>query len=152
MRRLYSLILFLVTPLVVARLWWRGRRAPAYRQRGLERFGYVPRIAGRPVWIHAVSVGETLAAAPLIKALLQRHPDLPVLVTTTTPTGAETIKRMLGEDIQHVYFPYDLPHIVRRFLERFVPMIFVVLETELWPNTFASCVSRSIPIVLANDL
>lgn len=97
-----------------------------------------------------MSVGESMAAVPLIRALMDNFDEAGILVTTTTPTGAETIKRMLGEDIQHVYFPYDLPHIVRRFLERFVPMIFVVLETELWPNTFASCVSRSIPIVLAN--
>ncbi|MGE4616390.1 MAG: lipid IV(A) 3-deoxy-D-manno-octulosonic acid transferase [Gammaproteobacteria bacterium] len=139
-------------PVLLLRLYVRARKNRSYLQRWTERLGiYHGNVPAQPlIWIHAVSVGESMAAVPLIRALMDNFDEAGILVTTTTPTGAETIKRMLGEDIQHVYFPYDLPHIVRRFLERFVPMIFVVLETELWPNTFASCVSRSIPIVLAN--
>ncbi len=102
------------------------------------------------IWLHAVSVGESMAAVPLIRALHEQYRDVAMVVTTTTPTGAETIARMLGDIVQHVYFPYDLPFILDRFMATFRPRLCVVLETELWPNLFALCRQRSVPLVLAN--
>ena len=110
--------------------------------------GAVP--AQRPIWIHAVSVGESMAAVPLIRALHENLPDASLLVTTTTVTGADTVTRMLGDAVQHVYFPYDVPCILRRFFTRFRPRLLVVIETELWPNTFAMCRDLGVPVVLAN--
>ena len=97
-----------------------------------------------------MSVGETMAAVPLVRALQDAFDDIDILLTTTTATGAETVARMLGDTVQHAYFPYDLPQAVQRFLEHFQPRILLVMETELWPNTFAVCHRRGLPIVLAN--
>ena len=150
MRRLYSLVLMLVAPLVVARLWWRGRVAPGYRQRWGERFGYVPRIENNPIWVHAVSVGETQAAAPLIEALLERYPQYPLLVTTTTPTGSERVRALFGDRVRHCYMPYDLPGAVARFLNRTRPRLVLIMETEIWPNLFYQCQRRGVPLIVAN--
>ena len=150
MRRLYSLVLMLLAPLVVARLWWRGRVAPGYRQRWGERFGYVPRIENNPIWVHAVSVGETQAAAPLIEALLARYPQYPLLVTTTTPTGSERVRSLFGDRVRHCYMPYDLPGAVARFLNRTRPCLALIMETEIWPNLFYQCQRRGVPLIVAN--
>ncbi|GAB6043976.1 lipid IV(A) 3-deoxy-D-manno-octulosonic acid transferase [Endothiovibrio diazotrophicus] len=151
MRALYSLILYLMTPLVVLRLLWRGLRARGYWERWPERFGWPARPA-RPgaVWIHAVSVGEAQAAAPMIRALRERHPQLPILVTTTTPTGAARVVALFGDRVEHRYAPYDLPGVVRRYLGRVEPRLLVVMETELWPNLFHHCHQRGVPVVVAN--
>tara|TARA_B100001109_G_scaffold29807_1_gene23193 strand:- start:15394 stop:16713 length:1320 start_codon:yes stop_codon:yes gene_type:complete len=150
-RILYTLLFTLLLPLFVARLWWRGRRNPGYRRRISERFGRLPH-APRPngLWVHAVSVGETLAAAPFVKAFQQRHPDVAVIVTTTTPTGSEQVQRLFGHSVFHMYMPYDLPPFLARFLNTLKPGLLVVMETELWPNLLAACESRDIPVVLAN--
>lgn len=155
-RLFYSALFYLSLPMVVARLWWRGRRAPAYRQRIGERFGY---FAERPtpngIWVHAVSVGEVIAAAPLIRALLQRHPDTSLIVTTMTPTGSERVRALFGKkefgaSVFHMYAPYDVPSCIARFLRRVQPRLLIIIETELWPNTIHACAQRRIPVVLAN--
>jgi 3-deoxy-D-manno-octulosonic-acid transferase len=152
MRFLYSVAFALALPAIVLRLWWRGRRNPAYRQRWRERFGLYSRgtrCAG-PVWVHAASVGEVGAAAPMVKALRDRFPEIPVLVTTTTPTGFDSVTRQLGETVRHVYFPYDLPWIVRRFLAWFRPRMLLLMETELWPNVLRECARADVPVLLVN--
>jgi 3-deoxy-D-manno-octulosonic-acid transferase len=151
MRWLYSLLLYLLTPAVFVRLWLRGRKAPAYRARWGERFGHVGPFAQRPrIWMHAVSVGETIAAAPLVRALKAAHPDHAILITSTTPTGSSQVKRLFGDEVEHCYLPYDLPHVLRRFLQRIQPRILIVMETELWPNLFAACQARNIPVLVVN--
>jgi len=149
MRFLYTALLTLLTPLIVLRLWLKGRELPAYRQRIGERFGRVP---AEPVavWVHAVSVGESLAALPLIEALIARHGARQVWVTTTTPTGSERVRAALGERVVHTYAPYDLPWVVARFLDLARPQQVVVMETELWPNLFAALKARGIPLTIAN--
>jgi len=151
MRRLYTWLLRLASPYVLARLLWRGRRNRGYWQRIPERFGFIPRIrALRVIWIHAVSVGEARASVPLVRALAARYPEHRILITTMTPTGAATVVGLFDDDVDHRYAPYDLPSAVARFLERARPDIAIVMETELWPNTFALCRARSIPLIVAN--
>ncbi|MEQ6340262.1 MAG: lipid IV(A) 3-deoxy-D-manno-octulosonic acid transferase [Gammaproteobacteria bacterium] len=151
MRFIYSLILYLLTPLVLLRLAWRGTRAPEYWKRWPERFGFfsAPRL-NETIWIHAVSVGEFQAALPLIKALQARYPSVRMVVTTTTPTGSARVRAALGDTVFHVYAPYDLPGAVRRFLRRIRPRVAIIMETELWPNLFHGCHARGIPLILAN--
>ncbi len=146
---LYTALLALLTPLVVLRLWLKGRVQPAYRLRIGERFGWVPSHSVA-VWVHAVSVGESLAALPLIEALIQRHGERQVWVTTTTPTGSERVQAALGTRVIHTYAPYDLPQVVARFLLRAQPRQVVVMETELWPNLFHALKARGIPLTIAN--
>lgn len=149
-RWLYTTLFRLLLPVVWLRLWWRGRRLPGYRQRWAERLGHgLPELPGC-IWVHAVSVGEAVAAVPLVNALRQRYPALSVLVTTTTPTGSERVQALWGREVAHVYAPYDLPGVVQRFLDRVRPQLLVVMETELWPNWLAACKARDIPVVLAN--
>ncbi|MBI3897134.1 MAG: lipid IV(A) 3-deoxy-D-manno-octulosonic acid transferase [Gammaproteobacteria bacterium] len=151
MMRLYTLLLRLLVPFITLRLYWRGFRNRGYWQRIPERFGRIPPIrALRVLWLHAVSVGEARAAAPLIKALAARYPEHRVLVTTMTPTGSEQVQALFGDDVAHCYVPYDLPGAVRRFLDQARPDIAIMMETELWPNIFRECRARSIPIVVAN--
>lgn len=150
-RTLYSLLLHLLLPLIFLRLLWRAWRAPAYGRRIGERFAIgLPAFRPGGIWIHAVSLGESIAAAPLIRELLARYPQLPITVTCMTPTGSERIQALFGERIQHCYLPYDLPWACRRFLARLQPRLAVVMETELWPNHIHACHRRGIPVVLAN--
>ena len=130
----------------------RARRNRGYLDRWRQRFGIYHGVSSfaETIWVHAVSVGESAAAVPLIRALYEKCGDIPLLVTTTTPTGAETVQRLLGDIAYHVYFPYDLPFVLGRFLAKFKPRLCIVIETELWPNTFELCRARGIPIVLAN--
>ena len=150
-RTLYTLLLHLGLPLIALRLYLRGRRAPAYRQRIAERFACrLPPFQPGGIWVHAVSVGESIAAAPMVRALLERHPELPVTVTCMTPTGSERIRALFGDRVQHCYLPYDLPWAASRFLDRLQPRLAVIMETELWPNHIHACARRGIPTVLAN--
>jgi len=150
-RLVYTALLYLLAPLVLARLWWRGRANPAYRQRWKERFGVIAPMASGPViWVHAVSVGEAQAAQPLVKRLLEEYPDHRILVTTTTPTGADQVRRLFGSDVLHLYFPYDLPPVVRRYLAAVRPRLLLIMETEIWPNLLAACEKRGIPVLLLN--
>ena len=151
MRVLYSALLYLITPLVLLRLLWRGLAQREYWRRWGERFGHVPRVEGGvAAWVHAVSVGESLAALPLIRALVTRHGEGRVLVTTTTPTGSARIREVLGDQVLHTYAPYDLPHVVARFVSRMQPRQVIVMETELWPNLFRALAARRVPLVIAN--
>lgn len=151
MPRLYSGLLGALAPLAFARLWWKGRTNSAYRERWAERLGRIPDLPQRPrLWVHAVSVGESIAAAPLVRAWQARHPDWAVLVTTTTPTGSAQVRRLFGDTVEHVYLPYDLPGAVRRFFVHARPKLGVIMETELWPNLFAEADRLGLPLVLAN--
>lgn len=151
MRSLYTVLLYLITPLVLLRLLWKSRLQPEYRRRVGERFGLVaPVDGGVAVWVHAVSVGESLAALPLIEALIRRHGEGRVWVTTTTPTGSERVQAALGQRVRHSYAPYDLPGAVARFLERVRPRQVVIMETELWPNLFRAIRKRGLPLFVAN--
>ncbi len=151
-RIVYSLFLYTLVPLLLMRLLWRARWAPAYRRRWRERFGFMPPLPGGRdvIWVHAVSVGETLAAIPLIRRLQGEYPQALVAVTTMTPTGSERVTAAFGDAVYHVYAPYDLPDAVDRFLRRLRPRLLIIMETELWPNTLAACRRRGIPAVLAN--
>ena len=150
-RALYTLAHLALMPLILARLTLRAGRNRGYL-RGLDqRFAVnAPALGEAPVWIHAVSVGEAQAAVPIARALRERHPDVPLLVTTTTPTGHDRVRQALGDVAHHCYVPYDLPWLMERFLDRVRPRVLVVMETELWPNMFAACSARKVPIVLAN--
>ncbi|HLD68136.1 MAG TPA: lipid IV(A) 3-deoxy-D-manno-octulosonic acid transferase, partial [Pseudomonas sp.] len=126
-------------------------RAPAYRRRIGERFALgLPPLQPGGIWVHAVSVGESIAAAPMIRALQARYPHLPITVTCMTPTGSERIRALFGDSVQHCYLPYDLPWAAARFLQRVRPRLAVIMETELWPNHIQQCARRGIPVVLAN--
>ncbi len=152
-RTLYTFLFHLGLPLVALRLWLRARKAPAYRQRIGERFAMsLPPMQRRGIWVHAVSVGESIAAAPMIRALLAQYPELPITVTCMTPTGSERIKAMFANEprIQHCYLPYDLPWAAGRFLDHVQPRLGIIMETELWPNHIHQCSKRGIPVVLAN--
>jgi 3-deoxy-D-manno-octulosonic-acid transferase len=148
-RHLYNLLLILVALSQPFYLWWRGYANPDYRKRWGERFGYGSKLkpAKHRIWIHAVSVGEFEAARPLIAALQQQQPNAKFLITTTTPTGAA---RVAEAGFVHRYLPYDLPGAVGCFLDRIQPTMAIVMETELWPNLFAACRTRSIPLYLVN--
>ncbi|WLG95364.1 lipid IV(A) 3-deoxy-D-manno-octulosonic acid transferase [Pseudomonas sp. FP198] len=152
-RTLYSALFYLGLPLVAIRLWLRARKAPAYARRIGERFAWgLPALVPGGIWVHAVSVGESIAAAPMIRALLQRYPQLPITVTCMTPTGSERIKALFAEEprVQHCYLPYDLPCAAKRFLDQVRPKLAVIMETELWPNHIHQCARRGIPVALAN--
>ncbi|MGQ7959654.1 lipid IV(A) 3-deoxy-D-manno-octulosonic acid transferase [Pseudomonas sp. SP16.1] len=150
-RTLYTLLLHLALPLIALRLALRARKAAAYSRRIRERFSFaLPPLQPGGIWVHAVSVGESIAAAPMIRALQARHPELPITVTCMTPTGSERIQALFGDSVQHCYLPYDLPWAAARFLERARPRLAVVMETELWPNHIHQCARRGIPVVLAN--
>lgn len=154
MRYLYSALFYLLLPFIALRMLLRSRQAPAYRRRLAERFGLFKApadLADTPViWVHAVSVGETLAAAPLIESLLRDWPDHRLVVTTTTPTGSDRVQALFGDRVFHVYSPWDMPGAVRRFLRRVRPQLLVIMETELWPNLLHHCQAAGCEVVLAN--
>jgi 3-deoxy-D-manno-octulosonic-acid transferase len=151
MRYLYSSVLYLVLPLVLLRLWFKGRRVPGYRHNWKERFGLGDVDVVQPVvWFHAVSVGEVRAAEPLIRAMRKSHPDLSVLLTTTTPTGRDTAQQIFGSDVSYRYLPYDLPASVKRFLNAVKPLMVVILETEIWPNLYHRLEQNGVPLLLVN--
>ncbi|RWU26445.1 3-deoxy-D-manno-octulosonic acid transferase [Pseudomonas alkylphenolica] len=152
-RTLYTLLFHLGLPLVALRLFLRSRKAPAYAQRIGERFAMnLPAMRKGGIWVHAVSVGESIAAAPMIRALLQAYPQLPITITCMTPTGSERVRAMFADEprIQHCYLPYDLPWAAGRFLDHVQPKLAVIMETELWPNHIHQCAKRGIAVALAN--
>ena len=151
LRGLYVVALYLLAPVTVYHLIWRGFRQGEYFQRWNERYavyGDAPHAA--TVWVHAVSVGEVNAAAPLVNALRTRRPDLKFLVTSITPTGSARIRALWGDKVEHVYLPYDLPGAVSRFLRHYQPKLALVLETELWPNLLFGCRDNGIPAYIVN--
>lgn len=151
-RRIYSIVMYLLVPVIVGRLAWRGVSQRDYLRRWPERFGFFAARSGvaGALWIHAVSVGEVAAATPLIATLRERYPERSLVITTITPTGSARVRKVFGEQVFHVYLPYDLPAAIRRFLRRTRPAIAIVMETEIWPNLFLECASAQIPIVIAN--
>jgi len=147
----YRLLLWLAFPFVLARLWWRGRQEPRYAESPAERFGFYRGEARRPViWLHAVSLGETRAAEPLLRALRQRHPECDLLITQMTATGREAARQLLDGSAQVAWLAYDYPFAVRRFLRHFRPRLGILMETEIWFNLVAECERSGVPLVLAN--
>ena len=147
----YRLLLWLLLPWILAHLWWRGRRQPAYREHIRERFGWYRVHAQRPViWLHAVSVGEMRAAEPLLRELARCYPGHELLLTQMTPTGRETAQQLFGAMAIIVYLPYDYPGAVARFLTRFRPRLGILMETEIWFNLVDGCARRGVPLLLAN--
>ena len=167
-RALYNLVLHLALPLVLLRLWWRGRREPGYRADWGQRFGRYAAVTAAPahgllnarsgtpnprqplIWLHAVSLGETLAAQPLVDALRSRYPQHRLLVTHMTATGHEAAQRLYGEHALTAFLPYDLAWAVDRFFDHFSPVLGIVMETEVWPNLAQAAAARGIPMLLAN--
>jgi 3-deoxy-D-manno-octulosonic-acid transferase len=155
-RFLYNLVFTLAIPFILIRMWFRGDANPGYRQRWAERFAFF-KFTGKPngILIHSVSVGETLAAEPLVRSLQTAHPDLTLIITTTTPTGSDQVKRLYADDLAsnnifHVYLPYDLPWLMTRFIKKIQPSLCLIMETELWPNIIRSCNRQQVPVILAN--
>lgn len=160
MRILYTLAWYLALPLVCLRLWWRGRREPGYREHWGERFARfanfnrVSQSGGGPlIWLHAVSVGETRAAQPLLDGLLQQYPGARILLTHMTPTGRATGKSLFagyGDQLVQSYLPYDTLWFMRRFIRHYRPAMCILLETEVWPNLLAACAREQVPCALVN--
>lgn len=151
MRFLYTIIFYLLLPFILLRLWIKNRQIPNGLQFWHERLGFALRpFAPGGIWVHAVSVGESLAAIPLIKLLQQRYPETPIIVTNETKTGAERIRVELGDSVTQLYFPYDLPLVLRRFFKALQPKLLILIETELWPNLLVSCQLYQVPVVLVN--
>ena len=154
-RLLYSLLLYLSFPFILMRLYLRGMRSPGYSQRISERFGHFNSAedfdnSETIIWIHAVSVGETVAAEPLVKAIKETLGEVQILITSMTPTGAERVDSLFGNSVFHSYLPYDLPTAVNRFLNSVNPDLLIIMETELWPNLIHQCKQRGIKTLLAN--
>jgi len=150
-RLFYGLLGYLLIPIIIGRLLFRGFKARDYWRRWSERFGFFkPLSSHKRIWIHAVSFGEIQAAVPLIKALQLKYPSFDFLITTMTPTGAQRSKELFGETITHLYLPYDLWHAVFLFLNKTKPTIGIIIETELWFNLFHACKKRHIPLFLIN--
>ena len=155
-RFLYNLALLALLPYVWLHLVLRSRKQPEYLEHLGERFGRYPSPRPSPqggervIWLHAVSVGETRAAAPIVAALKARYPDHRILLTHMTPTGRRTSEELFGDGVERAYLPYDYPCAVRRFLRHFRPRVGVIMETELWPNLVAMCRDMGIPLLLAN--
>jgi len=135
---------------MLLRLLWRSRNNAAYRQRWKERFSWCDNLPHNPIWIHAVSVGEVQATENLVKQLLEAYPNKPILITTTTPTGAARVEKLFAGRVSHCYMPFDLPWLVGTFLNRLQPTILIIIETEIWPNLLVACRQRNIPTLLAN--
>ena len=151
MRWLYTLLLYLVMPLVLLHLLWRGLRDNAYLGRWPERFGYFdPPDQTGGIVVHAASVGEVNVAGALVKSLARRFPELPVCLTTFTPTGSDRVRDLFRDDVFHVYAPLDLPGAVKRFFQRTQPRLLIIMETEIWPNLYFEAAGRDIPVMIAN--
>ena len=150
-RTFYTALLYLLLPFTPLKLLWRARKQPEYLEHWQERYGFFKTSPDKPViWLHTVSVGETRAAEPLVKALLQQYPHHQILMTHTTPTGRATSEQLFGNQVIRAYLPYDVPFAVQRFLNHFKPVIGVLMETELWFNLIARCQQQTIPLLLVN--
>lgn len=150
-RLVYSILVGVCMPFVLLRLWTRGFKSPEYRTRRLERLGFfkAPEHA-QDIWLHAVSVGELLAAEPIVRELQSRYPEKRVTITTMTPTSSALLEKLFGDSVFHVYAPYDFPIFVRAFLKRVRPSFVIIMETELWPNMIHGARAMGCPVVLAN--
>lgn len=151
MRPIYSLLMYLLTPYFLLRLWWKGRRLPAYRQRISERFclqQWQPHHLPMDIWVHAVSLGEVIAVTPLIEALLAKN--WRILITTMTPSGSARVRQYFAERVHHQYVPYDIPWVLTRFFRKVKPRLALMVETELWPNLVHFAQQAHIPLLLIN--
>jgi 3-deoxy-D-manno-octulosonic-acid transferase len=152
--KLYTFLWWFALPFLPLRLWWRGRREPGYRAHIGERFGWYRRDSARRaadiIWIHAVSLGETRAAAPLIERIARERSTATILLTHMTATGRETGRALYGDRVIQVWLPYDVPFAVRAFLDHFAPRVGVLIETEMWPNLAAKCRRRGVPLFVVN--
>jgi 3-deoxy-D-manno-octulosonic-acid transferase len=147
----YALLSWLLAPIFVGHLLWRSLSQPGYRRRLPERFGFgLPTLHAPALWVHAVSVGEVTAAAPLVRALQRRFPGKPVVVTTMTPTGSQRLRDLFGDSVVHSYVPYDMPGAVRRFIRWARPQLAIIIETEIWPSLYRECGRYGIPLVMAS--
>ena len=158
-RLLYSILLSVLIPIIVLRMFVRARKAPAYGKRWWQRFGFFtsPKtVNGKQggIWFHTVSVGEFIAAVPLIEQTMQANPDTLITITTTTPTGSEQVQKrfanQLGKQVFHVYLPYDLPWFLQGFLRKVKPQLLVILETELWPNLIHCAKKTGCKVLVVN--
>ena len=152
MRYIYNLLFYLFIPFEILRLLCRSIKDPAYRLRWNERFGFfdIPSQYNQAIWIHAVSMGETFIAIPIIREIQKRHPNIPIVITTTTPTGSNRAKTTFQDTVFHIYMPYDLHCIMKRFIKRLNPRLVIIMERELWPNLVHYCHQYHIPTLLAN--
>lgn len=150
-RWFYTLLTYVLIPLLLIRLWWRSLKAPIYRERWYQRLGLgLPKPERPSIWVHAVSVGEVQAIEPLIRLLLDRYPQLQVVVTTTTPTGAQRLLQLFSDEVMHAYAPFDAGFILTRFYDAFQPQHLILVETEIWPNLIHLADQKGIPTLLAN--
>jgi 3-deoxy-D-manno-octulosonic-acid transferase len=149
-RFFYSVLVYLLRPIALAVVLWRGLRNRLYWEALSERFGLGSTSPGPAIWLHAVSLGEVSAAAAIVRALHDRHPRIPVIVTTATPTGRARAQALFRDGAVVRYLPYDTPGSMRRFINRARPTVAIIMETELWPNLFNQCRRRGIPVVLAS--
>jgi len=149
-RLLYSFLCYLIFPVILLRLFWRSRQNPSMREHWQQRFGFIKLSQAPRIWLHAVSVGETIAAKPLVEALLANYPSHKLLISNTTATGYQTSKRLFADRVEHCYFPYDLNGAVSRFLDRATPELLIIMETEIWPNLLHQCQQRKLPVLIAN--
>jgi 3-deoxy-D-manno-octulosonic-acid transferase len=151
MRSFYTLVFTLALPWVLLRLVWRARRQQEYLKHVSERLGcYREKGAAPLIWVHAVSVGETRAAAPLVRALQDQYSGHRILLTHMTPTGRATGEDLFGESVTRCYLPYDLPWMMAAFIRHFRPVMGLVMETEIWPNLVHVCKTRGVPLLLVN--
>ncbi len=154
MRLIYSFVWWLALPVVLLRLWSRGRQEPGYRQHIAERLGFYPHVQdAQRIWVHAVSAGETRAAEPLIRALLLAYPDHQILLTHMTPIGRNTGQSLFGDvsgRITQAFLPYDINSMIKRFLRHYSPQLCILIETEVWPNLIAQCQQAGLPVTLVN--
>ncbi len=151
LRYCYVVLSYLLIPLLLLHLFWKGLGNRDYWGRIGERFGWFsqPGLKG-VIWVHAVSVGEVQAAASLVNNLLKHYPDKRLVLTTMTPTGSDRVRLLFGNQVTHCYAPFDLAWSVRRFFNWCRPQIVIILETELWPNLYHECGEREVPLVLAS--
>lgn len=153
MRFCYTLLGYLLQPFVLLMMYSLSLKQPDYRKRLKERYGFygkLPAPNAQGIVLHAASVGEVIAATPLIKALQKKYPELAITVTTMTPTGSARVKAAFGDRVSHVYLPFDLPCAVKRFLKFTQPKLVIVIETELWPNLISQISRQKIPLAIAN--
>lgn len=150
MRLIYTILFYLLLPFIFIRLYIRGASNPGYRKGWVQRLGYIPLRLKQCIWLHAVSLGESVAATPIIEHLLKTYPDSAVVITNTTPTGRAVIEKQFGGRVHVSYFPYDIPAAIKRFIQRVRPSVLLLMETELWPNLQRQCRQNHIPVMLLN--
>lgn len=152
-RFFYTALMYLIQPLVLLFMWMRGFKAPDYRKRWGERYGFYHHLTApspHGIVVHAASVGEVIAATPLVRRIQKDYPDLSITFTTVTPTGSERVKAAFGESVTHCYLPYDLPFSINRFIDFIQPKLCIAIETELWPNLIQQLYRRDLPFIVAN--